>query len=205
MKTSVSVAAFPCLAVLAAATVAVRRQLETWVLAFLSVILVAAYTLQTELSDTLAGERYYFESLFALAILAAAGWERLTSGFQFPPALVRVVVALFVTLQFIHHIQFARILHHRLEPFRAVQHAIAASPLDQAVMFLESSDRFPSGDFNPNQADWSHAPVFFLPDPGPAQRDFYTCAVGRSRWVLCTYDESGSRIGPPQPVLCAPR
>src|SRR5687767_7118830 len=48
MKTSVSVAAFPCLAVLAAATVAVRRQLETWVLALLSVILVAAYTLQTE-------------------------------------------------------------------------------------------------------------------------------------------------------------
>jgi hypothetical protein len=207
LKITVALVAFPCLILLAGAALlpARGRRNEVWLLAALSVVLVAGYMVQTDMSAALIGERYYFESLFALALLAARGWQRLPAGDRFARGAIRVAACLVVAMQLVQFDYFGRIVHQRLQPLSVMGPAVQDSPLGNAVIFMESGEGFHAEDLNLNSPDWKHARLFFLPDPGAAQRAAYTCALGRQAWAVYSYRQGRAYLEEQQPSACAAR
>ena len=71
------ITAFPFIFLLAGYALIRRPRGRDWLLAALFAALVAGYLVDIENSDSPVGERFYFETFFALALLAGIGWARL--------------------------------------------------------------------------------------------------------------------------------
>jgi Dolichyl-phosphate-mannose-protein mannosyltransferase len=190
--TSVSLAktvldAAPFVFLLAAWTAFRERRYWSLVLAALFLLIVAAYLPQTEVSDSVIGERYYFEAYFGIAILAARGWtlvtERRRAGVAYALAVSIVAVQLF------HYGLLAATVLRLKTGYGRVLDAVAGLHLDRAVVLMDPAPGFAAKNFNPNEADWEHAPLFFVRDPGPLRREEFACALGRPHWVLVSYRE----------------
>ena len=206
-KTTVAVVAFPCLVLVAGAALlpaGVRRS-EVWLLAALSVVLVAGYMVQTDMSASVIGERYYFESLFAWALLAARGCQRMPAGDRFARATTRAAAVLIVAMQLVQFGYFGRIVHQGLQPLAVMRRTVEGSPLSNAVVFMKSSEGFRADNLNLNSPAWKRARLVFLPDPGVAQRAAYTCALSRQAWVVFSYRQGRAYLEDRQPISCAAR
>ncbi|MEO7653878.1 MAG: hypothetical protein ABIZ80_25760, partial [Bryobacteraceae bacterium] len=198
---STAVYCFPFLFALAAFCIVKesRKYLSVIVLGMLFVILVGGYLLQPEWSTCRYGERYYFEGLFGVAILAARGVELLwgsATGFS-AKAVAIILVALLLA-----EAAFFAVATRKIFGFTrytaGVQRAFDQLEMPDAVSFYADSrelnyiDR--AKNINPNAADWRDAAVIFLPDPGPTYRDAVTRALKRTRWVLLGSDSEVSPV-----------
>ncbi len=73
-------------------------------------------------------------------------------------------------------------------PYRQVR-SVAESYRDCAcVVFLHPGVRFVPAHFNLNRPDWKTGSVFYLIDPGSAQRAEWAQRFGREDWALIGYD-----------------
>jgi hypothetical protein len=179
-----------------------RRSKIVLLLAALVASLVVAYLGQSNSSFSLTGERYYFETFFLVALLAAWGWALLWQKRCF--AAAKLVLAALLASQLMLYPVFLRRLVEAHEPARQVLSAVNQIQAQGAVVFLQNSRRFRAFDMNPNGPDWRHADLFVVADPGAELRGDVTCSVGRSRWIAVGYnDRSGlATVGPRNPVDC---
>lgn len=180
-----------------------RRSKIVLLLAALVASLVVAYLGQSNSSFSLTGERYYFETFFLVALLAAWGWALLWRNRCFAAAKV-VLTALLLSQVLLYPVYLRRLVQAH-EPARQVLYAVSQIRSDGAVVFLQNSRRFRAFDMNPNTPDWRHAPLFVMADPGAALRHDVTCSLGRSRWIEVGYNDwSGlAMVGSRHPVDCS--
>ena len=198
IKTAASMFAFPVL--LWSAWSAVRsRRLEYLLLGFLAASIPLAYLIMAEQSDTVIGERYYLGTIFALAILAAAG----SSG-----PVPRWLVACSVLTAAVGTFWFGCIQHQRWAPFAAVESLAIARTDPSEVVFLASvpDSTFSPTDTNMNYPDWPSARPLSMPDPGPERRNAIACQLGRRTWTVITPQGPGTpaTISTPAPANCPP-
>jgi hypothetical protein len=201
---------------LAAALLAVAAALhwrretgKTLLLGLLPISLAAGYVSSSEISNALVGERFYFETMFAVAILAARGWLLLLDKRPGLAHNLGWILAFTALIQVFHFAIFANIVRSAVEPHAAMRAAIGRAGLRNAVAFVNGAPPFEPGDFNANSADWRRAPVFFLRDPGAARRDAVACLLGRSQWAVFTYRPETRTVdaeGPVRadPAMCGP-
>jgi hypothetical protein len=159
-------------------------------LAALFLVLVAFYVPQVEVSDSVVGERYYYEAYFAVAILAAKGWSELRERWRPSRAAVGALLAAVVAVQIFHYGVIAQWI---VAIKRGYPLAVAAAEnlhLQHGLVLMKTGRGFRAKNFNPNQADWVNAPLFFVPDPGPDRRSILACTIQRPDWVLVGYDWS---------------
>lgn len=196
-------AAFPFVVVLGAYAVFRERgkRLETGVLAALFASLVFAYAGLAGRSFSFIGERYFFEAYFALAILAARAWRLLAENRNLSARAVRATFAALFLIQAIQYPAYIRIAANVREANRVVGEAAAHLDVKDAVVFLKSSNRFRGFDLNLNGPGWKKAPAFYIKDPGEARRDNVACALGRSRWMVVTFDDRNRVPVMQEPVL----
>jgi hypothetical protein len=159
------------------------------------------------------GERYYFEAYFCIAILAARGVEELMLRWQVPGQRVLVVVlALIAVMLPIIGCSTLNPVTHTL-PYERMARAVRPLSMPGSIVFMSSSPSFQAHFFNINAADWRHAPVVFLGDPGQASRERVVRQFGRSHWWVAHYDEQsqqavvtqGGVLPGPAPVLLPSR
>jgi hypothetical protein len=187
LKAGAATFAFPAL--LGGVWLAAReKKAEHLALAAMVVLLPAAYAIVIEQSDTVIGERYYLECLFAVAVLAAIGLRGAA-----PRRVLLASLAVAAASTFWFH----RVYETRRAPFAAVEAAVSQRTNPDEVIFL---DRAGHPDFNPydtnmNYPDWPSSRHFSMPDPGPERRGAVTCALGKKQWIVLTADRVPS---PPQ-------
>ena len=165
-----------------------RRRREVLLLAGVFLALVFGYLTNSESSDSSFGERYWFEALFAVAILAGRGMVLLQERWRSLPA--RRLAATVLAVQVIQYAIYVQILWVAKAPYRAVAEVRkAARPGEVVYMLNDKADTgFHAFAYNLNEPDIEHAPVAYLIDPGPQYRDQLVCRMGRSQWTLVGYD-----------------
>jgi hypothetical protein len=176
------VTSFPFLLLLAGYAIW-RRPRELGLLAVLFAALVAGYVIEIE-SDSLVGERYYFEALFAVAILGVAGWAELSRDWGWQPGWQRTLLA---ALCVVALAETALCWYWQFEPRSRMERArqIAVQPpFQNGVVFL--GDRVRLYNFNrPDKGD-----VLYLRDPGPLRRRETADGLGAKNWATLQYNET---------------
>jgi hypothetical protein len=198
--------AFPLIAVLAGYAL-LREKQRTWEVKLLAVlfgVLIVGYAAMTTGSFSFIGERYYFETYFALAILAARGWRLLILNWAIPAHAIRDTVIVLLVTQAIQYAIYVQLSLAVRRPNRQVEAAIASLKIDNAVVFMKLSRKFRPFDLNLNPVNWKHAPLFCIHDPGAQKRNVITCALERSRWIVISYDDQNDVpiIGTPADAGC---
>ena len=186
------VAMVPLLLILAAYCVWKRPTRASIMLVALFPVLVAGHLAEIIPSGSIAGNRYYFEGFFGLAVVAAGGLEtflkqRRTRGAALWTGVLALTGAQAVALGILAHT-----VVERARPFVAVRRE--ASGLRDQMVFFTPSERFTAFHFNINRADWERAGVVYLIDPGPERRDDVARQFGFSRWTAIGVDASGSAL-----------
>ena len=174
---------------LAAYGVWAMRSPGAWTLGALFPALVLCYTVQPETSSSIAGDRYYFEAFFALAALAAGGLTRLFERYATARGAQIAVVLLWTGTQVLPFTIVIGRARYRAAASIALREGLPNLARAGAVVFLTPSHRLVPKHFNINEADWQHAPVLYLLDPGPQQRSAIARGCGRSAWQAVTLDD----------------
>ncbi len=157
-----------------------RRQPRVLSLAILFPLVAGLLLLQPEDSGSTNGERYYVEAFFAVAILAALAITRL----RLPKILMYALLAgQLIALGF-----SIPALQQVSRPFARVHDLAVQLPLANGIVYLASSPGYMSHLDNPNAADWRHAPLIYLVDPGESRRADVARQFGRSHYAVLTYD-----------------
>jgi hypothetical protein len=164
------------------------KRREIYILAALFGSVVLGYMLQTEPSGTHFGERFYFEAFFALAIIGARGWLLLVKRWRISAHASTVLAAAFLCIQAFHYVILIGDAQASWRPSIRMRNAIANPELSGAVIFLGNAPGLSGLDLNWNDADWKHAAVIYVVDPGPTRRAEIACALQRSRWAVLSYD-----------------
>jgi hypothetical protein len=159
------------------------RRRDAYILGTLFAALVIGYTAQPIPSGSTVGERYYYESFFAVAILGARGWSLLRTRWSLHFTWVATVTLIAVSC--FHYAVAINTVRNRVTPHIRVMDAIEGLRLTDAVVYLKGDF---ATHFNHNAADWRHAPVFYMVDPGPSRRAVVAGALQRSAWVVVSYD-----------------
>lgn len=166
-----------------------KRSTEAWILALLFPAFMLAHLIQPETSRSFIGERYWFEAFFAVAILGARGFILLVESWR-PGTHVGTTAAWVLTgVQIVVLGAVFHVLDSHSRPFRQV-HSVAESYRDCAcVVFLhpERGFEWPSN-LNLNRPDWRTGSVFYLIDPGSAQRAEWAQRFGRQDWAVIGYE-----------------
>lgn len=159
---------------------------KTWVLAAIYLSLVIAYLAHPEGSGNFFGERFHFEGIFAVFLLAARGAALLFERWRLSRAATALVLGLLAVLQLNQQAATAITVSRQGEPYRKIRAATAQVP--NGIVFLHDSPGFVAKHFNLNQADWRHAPHIFLVDADPDARNEWTCRYEASTWTVADYD-----------------
>ena len=171
-----------------------ERRAEAIVLAALFLSLVAGYALNRWSWGTPGGCRFYFEAYTSVGLLGARGvalfLERRDAAGRIawylgPLAATSILLAGLTVPKYFRAAQ----------PYIAVRSAVSAGPaLRDAVVFMKANEpAFYPKFLNVNQAQWQTEPVFYAPDPGLEEREGFVRGLGRSCWVVVSYDTSSHR------------
>ncbi len=198
VKMAAAMFAFPLLLWAAWSTVRSWRP-EYILLGVLTVLIPTAYTVVNEQSDTIVGERFYAEVLFAVVILAAAGMKESVPRWLMVCSLLAAGAATF---------WLGKLQQERRNPFASVEALAVSRTAPQEVVFLSALPHlvFEPTDTNLNYPDWPYARPLWLTDPGPDRRTAVVCALGRRQWTVVTPPWPGipAAISAPVPVNCPP-
>jgi hypothetical protein len=180
-----------------------ERRREVWILAAIYLSLFIAYLAHPEGSGVFLGERFHFEGIFAVFLLAARGAMLLAQRWRLSRAAAISVLALLSLLQAGQQAAAALTVARNGEPYRKIRTATTHAP--EGVVFLRDSPGFVAKHFNLNQADWPHARHVFLVDADPDRRNEWACRFHVSTWTLAEYDPAThSAILTPEPANCGP-
>ena len=164
-------ASFPLLLPLALYALWRRRDnRDVWLLAAIFGVLIVGHWLNPVKSGSPVGERFYFEGLFAAALLAAEGWKQVVSVYAVRAWLDR---GLFCALALIAVAMSAKYSATEIWSYRRGATVLADAaedpPFAEGVVFVEASSLLPdSHRYNLNRPGDR---VLYLPDPGPVRRD----------------------------------
>jgi hypothetical protein len=176
-----------------------KRSPLVWVLMALFAATVVGHLIQFESSGSVIPERYWFESFFAVAILAAEGLLTAVAALKSSRRSLVLAACGLVIIQVPLMLVACRILMTRSFPSAAVRQVAEKLGGCNCVVFLKKSPPLFYGEhLNLNGPDWQSANAFFAVDPGPEQRSEWTRVFGRSQWILVTYDPglgAGSLVG----------
>jgi len=180
---------FPFTYLLAGYTLVAERERrhEVWILAAIYLGLYAAYLAHPEGSGVFFGERFHFEGIFAVFLLAARGLALMAQRWNLPRSALASVLGLLAILQVSQQAVTALTVARQGEPYRKVRAAVSQRPVS-GVVFLRDSPGFVAKHFNLNQADWAHAPRIFLVDFEPDRRNEWACRYHASNWTVAEYD-----------------
>jgi hypothetical protein len=159
-----------------------------YTLGALFLIVVFGYTGLIEPSDTVVGERMYYEVFFALALIAARGVVIIQQRWRIPARDMAAVTAAAVLLTLPTYYRFYQDTMQRALPFTKVQNAINGLHLSDAVFFLRTAEDFRASDFNQNSPDWKHSDAFYFVDTGEQRRPAIAALMGKSNWAVISYD-----------------
>jgi hypothetical protein len=165
-----------------------EKREATYTLTALFLVLVLGYTGLSDPSDTVVGERMYFEPFFALAIVASRGIMIIQQRWRIPARDMGVVMAAAVLLTVPTYYRFYKDTMKRAQPFTQVQDAIRGLQLGNAVFFLRAAEDFKAPDFNENSPDWKSADSFYFVDTGEQRRPEIAALMGKSNWAVISYD-----------------
>ncbi len=182
---------FPLLLLLAAYALLREERAKReaiYTLGALFLILVFGYTGLIEPSDTIVGERMYYEAFFALSIVAARGIAILQRRWRIPARAMAAAMAAAVLLTVPTYYRFYQDTMQRALPFTEVQNAINGLHLSDAVFFLQTAEGFKASDFNQNSPDWKHSDAFYFVDTGEQRRPAIAALMGKSNWAVISYD-----------------
>lgn len=163
-----------------------ERRRETWILAAVYLCLLIAYLAHPVGSGVFFGERFHFEGIFAVFLLAARGAMLLAQRWRLSRRAAVSVLALLSILQISQQAAAALTVARNGEPYRKIRSATAHAPA--GVVFLRESSDFVAKHLNLNQADWPHAGHVFLVDAQPDRRNEWACKFHASTWTLAEYD-----------------
>jgi hypothetical protein len=155
-------------------------------LAAIYLSLVTAYLAHPDGSGNFFGERFHFEGIFAVFLLAARGTVLLIERWRFSPTAVGFVFAVLAFLQLNQQAATAITVARQGEAYRRIRAATAHAP--NGIVFLHDSPGFVAKHFNLNQPDWRHASHIFLVDANPDRRDEWACQYEASTWTVAEYD-----------------
>ncbi len=166
-----------------------RKRSAVWLLAALLPALALGHLVQVESSGSRIGERYWFEGYFAIALLAGRGVLLLLDWWPISRRLMYTGVGILTAAQLTLSFLSAREMVAASEPGRLVREAAERYRDCRCVVFLADGG-YPLRGFhlNPNRPDWKSAEVFYLVDPGPAERPAWAARFGRSEWRVIRYD-----------------
>src|SRR5262249_22216873 len=129
---------------------------KTGVLAAIYLSLVIAYLAHPQGSGNFFGERFHFEVIFAVFLLAGRGAALLVERWRHASAATAFVFGMLAVLQLNQQAATAITVARQGEPYRKIRAATAKVP--NGIVFLHDSPGFVAKHFNLNQADWRHAP-----------------------------------------------
>lgn len=155
-------------------------------LAALMGILVLGYLVQSDRSDSLVGERYYFEGYWAIAILAARGCFWLAQTRVLNAYRVALASVVLLCAQAFLYGYLTRTILILKRPSAEIVETAPKLGLGRAVIFLHTSAELKPNNFNPNSARWRQESLIYLPDPGPTRRRIVAHALGRRHWAVLT-------------------
>jgi hypothetical protein len=150
-------------------------------------LLVLAYTLQTEGSASIDGERYYFEGFCALAIVSARGFELLTQQWTVRARAVFAAMAVMLCLQAASLVFTVKDIEGLVAPYRKAYLLAHSAPSIPLVFVSGNLPEFTSKHVNWNDANWSTSPTIYLNDPGESRRRDVACRFGRSSYRVVQY------------------
>ncbi len=179
-----------------------ERRREVWILAAIYLSLVLAYLAHPQGSGVLFGERFHFEGIYAVFLLAARGALLLVQRWRVPRQAALSLFVLLVILQLSQQGAAALTVARHGEPFRKIRAAVLDAPA--GVVFLSDGGGFLGKHFNLNQPDWPHASHVFLVDADRDQRNAWACRYHAASWTVAQYDPAThSAILTSQPANCA--
>lgn len=164
-----------------------QRRREVWLLAALYAGLVVAYFAHPDGYAVFFGERFHFESFFALALLAARGAQLLVEHSQTRRTSVVFALVVLGAIQVGQLAAAVDIVSRQGEPYRKVREAVESSNTS-GLMFLQDSPGFVAKHFNLNETDWRRASHIALVDADPEHRPDWACRYGFSQWSVVSYD-----------------
>ena len=175
---------------------------KVWVLAAIYVSLVIAYLAHPEGSGNFFGERFHFEGIFAVFLLAARGTTLLIERRRLSRTAIAYVFAVLAFLQLSLQAAAAISVARQGEPYRKIRAASAHAP--KGIVFLHDGPGFVAKHFNLNQPDWRHASHVFLVDADPDHRNQWACRYESSSWTVAEYDpKTHSAVLNTEPANCA--
>jgi len=179
-----------------------ERRREVWILAAIYLSLVLAYLAHPQGSGVFFGERFHFEGIYAVFILAARGAMLLLQRWRVARQAVISGFILLAILQISQEGAAAFTVARKGEPFRKIRTAALQAPA--GVVFLSDSGGFLGKHFNLNEPDWPHAAHVFLVDADRDHRNAWACRYHAATWTVAQYDPTThSAIVTIQPADCA--
>jgi hypothetical protein len=188
---SVSVYSFPFFLPLAMLGYWMWRK-RSWGVTLLAVLFSAmalAHLVQTEVSSSYVGERYWFEVYFAAAILAAAWIVARTPEWRLSRSTVHTLCAILFIVQGALMLAAATLLAGESEPERRMRQFVSQFEQCDCVIFLGSTPPVLYGEqLNLNRPNWPGRRVFYAVDPGEAERDKWTIRFGQPGWIAVAFN-----------------
>jgi hypothetical protein len=159
---------------------------------FLAILFPAVFLghlAQVEPSNSIIGERYWFDAYIAIVVLAAGGVLSLLDKFRTPRSQV---IAVFVLLSMVQVAMMAVTIPQLAKQAwskREVRRTAEQYHDRYCVVFLQDSvPEFYGAHLNLNRPDWKQASAIYLVDPGPNDRAAWATLLGRREWVVVTYN-----------------
>jgi hypothetical protein len=167
---------------------------RSWAVTLLAVLFSAtalAHLVQTEVSSSYVGERYWFEVYFAAAILAAAWMVARIPEWRLSRATLVTLCAIVFVVQGALMLGAAMLLTGESEPERRMRQFARQFEQCDCVVFLGSTPPVLYGDqLNLNGPDWPARRVFYAVDPGEAEREKWTIRFGQPGWVAVAFNSA---------------
>lgn len=177
------------------------RREEVRILAIIYLGLVIAYLAHPGEFGGFFGERFHFEVIYAVFLLAARGATLWVERLKIAQRAVAYVLGLFTFLQVNQQAVTTLTISRLVEPYRMVRDAAFKSTM--GAVFLHDSPGFVAKHFNINEADWAHAPRVFLIDAEPERRNDWACRFHASTWTSVGYDPvSRAAVSTSAPTHC---
>lgn len=157
------------------------RKRSLWYLAFFSVIVLAHGVLMPVDSDSPIGERYFFEGMILVFVVAGMGWAAV-SGLL---GERRWLLPVFSVLAAAYPIWHLAEVHHNLRTLHAfVLEQKEELGKDAELVYFDTTLELPARNYWLNPPHWRAAKTVFLPTPPPEHRAALAEAMGRPRWKL---------------------
>ncbi len=166
-----------------------RRRRHVLAIALVFAALVIGHAVQAEDSDTLVGERYFWEGFFAVSLLAGAGWTELAA--RWSGRLRRTVLASATVAAAAVWVFFLQQEFEWRWPYREIALAAQSPPVSSGVVFLITAPHFEAPLYNPNRPGGK---LLFLPDRGDGRERQIAAKLGQRRWAQLTYDAASRRV-----------